>query len=102
MDRLKNPYRQLIFVCQNARANGQRISCAGEGRCGEKILSKLKSYVKEKGLEEMVRVSKSGCLEKCELGPNAALMPQNEILTGLSEKDADEIIANFLADLSSS
>jgi len=93
------PYRQLIFVCTNARPEGQRISCAGEGRCGEKILHRLKDYVKENHLEDLARVAKSGCQEKCEIGPNMAVMPQNIFLSGVTEADISEIIRKFLAPL---
>jgi len=91
------PYKQMIFVCTNARDEGDRISCAGEGRCGEKILKKLKKYVKENGLKNTVRVAKSGCQEKCEIGPNAVVLPQNIMLTKLKVEDVDTIISRFLA-----
>lgn len=91
------PYKQMIFVCTNARAEGERISCAGAGRCGEEILNKLKRHVKKNRLEEKVRVAKSGCQEKCEIGPNAVVMPQNLLLSGLAVEDTEAIIARFLS-----
>src|ERR1044071_8608524 len=78
------PYKQIIFVCTNARNPGERISCAGEGRCGQAVLEKLKAYVKENNLEKVARVAKSGCQEQCEFGPNIAVMPQNHFLTAVS------------------
>jgi (2Fe-2S) ferredoxin len=93
------PYKQLIFVCTNSRKSGERISCAGEGRCGEKVLEKLKAYVKENRLEKVARVAKSGCQEKCETGPTIAVIPQNLMLSGVAEKDVDGIISKFLAPL---
>lgn len=99
MEKSALPYKQLIFVCTNARGAGERISCAGEGRCGQKILDKLKDYVKKNNLQDVARVAKSGCHEKCEIGPNAAVMPQNEFLTALSLDDADAIILTYLEPL---
>ncbi len=99
MDRSLLPYQQLIFVCTNSRSKGERISCAGEGRCGQEVLDRLKIYVKENGLEELARVAKSGCQEKCEMGPNVAVMPQNIFLSNVSSGDADLIIREYLAPL---
>jgi (2Fe-2S) ferredoxin len=98
----KLPYRQLIFVCTNARKAGERISCAGEGRCGETVLKKLKAYVSDNKLDAVARVAKSGCQEKCELGPSVAVMPQNDFLTAVDVADADRIIETYLKPLLSS
>jgi (2Fe-2S) ferredoxin len=91
------PYKQMIFVCTNARAEGERISCAGAGRCGQELLDTLKAQVKKKGLEGKVRVAKSGCQEKCEMGPSVMVMPQNLFLSNVSIGDADTIISRFLS-----
>ena len=93
------PYKRLIFVCTNSRPSGQRISCAGDGRCGQEILERLKEYVKVNHLEDKVRVARSGCQEKCEDGPNMAVMPQNDYLSGLSLTDVDAIIEKYLVPL---
>jgi (2Fe-2S) ferredoxin len=90
------PYKQLIFVCTNSRAPGERVSCAGPGRCGEDILRRLKDYVKEKNLKDHVRVTKSGCQEQCENGPNVAVMPQNQYWSGVTLEDVDSIIKKYL------
>jgi len=95
------PYKQLIFVCTNGRKPGERISCAGEGRCGQEILDKLKDYVKKNNLQDRVRVAKSGCQEKCEIGPNAVALPQNDFLSELSPADAETIIRSYLEPLTS-
>lgn len=99
MKRSPLPYKQVVFVCTNARKPGERISCAGEGRCGEEILEKLKHYIKKNNLKDVARAAKSGCQEKCEIGPNAMIMPQNELLSDLSPADADRIIETYLAPL---
>jgi (2Fe-2S) ferredoxin len=93
------PYKQVIFVCANARAAGERISCGGEGRCGVEVLEKLKTYIKKNNLQDVARAAKSGCQEKCELGPNAMVFPQNEFLSALTPADADAIIDKYLAPL---
>jgi (2Fe-2S) ferredoxin len=90
------PYKQLIFVCTNARKLGERISCTGEGRCGEQILERLKDHVKKNKLKDVARVAKSGCQEKCEIGPSVAVMPQNEFLSDVRVEDVDTIIKTYL------
>ena len=99
MKRASNPYQQVIFVCTNARAAGERVSCAGQGRCGEVVLNRLKDYIKKNNLQAVARAAKSGCQEQCEIGPNAMLLPQNELLSDLSPADADEIIRRYLEPL---
>jgi (2Fe-2S) ferredoxin len=96
MKRSPLPYKQLIFVCTNARAEGERVSCAGQGHCGQEILDKLKDHVKKNKLQDVVRVAKSGCQEKCEIGPNVAVMPQNEFFSDVSVADVDAIIDAYL------
>jgi NADH:ubiquinone oxidoreductase subunit E len=93
------PFKQVLFVCTNARPAGERISCAGAGRCGDEILQKLKAYIKENRLESKARVAKSGCQEKCEVGPNAMVLPQNEFLSNLGVADVEDIIETYLAPL---
>ncbi len=91
------PYEHVVFVCTNARNEGERISCAGAGRCGQEILERMKKYVKTNRLEKTVRVAKSGCQEKCEVGPNAMVMPENLFFSGLNVDDADRLISRFLS-----
>lgn len=97
MDSTPIPFERMIFVCTNARVAGARVSCAGEGRCGEKVLEAMKAYVKEKGLEKRVRVAKSGCQERCEIGPNMVCLPENRLVTGISETDIPALIQTWLA-----
>lgn len=63
------------------------------------VLEKLKSYIKKNNLADVARAAKSGCQEKCEEGPNAMLLPQNEWLSAITPADADVIIERYLAPL---
>jgi (2Fe-2S) ferredoxin len=99
VNRSELPYKQVIFVCTNARKPGERVSCGGEGRCGEEVLEKLKRYIKSNRLQAVARAAKSGCQEKCEIGPNAMAFPQNEFLSGLRPEDADALIERYLKPL---
>lgn len=99
MKKLPLPYKQVLFVCTNARKPGERISCAGEGRCGEDVLQTLKSYIKNHRLETVARAAKSGCQEKCETGPSIMALPQNELLSDVKLADVDLIIKTYLEPL---
>ena len=63
------------------------------------VLEQLKDYIKRNNLQDVARAAKSGCQEKCELGPNAMVLPQNDFLSGLSPDDAQRIIDAYLAPL---
>jgi len=67
----ERPYRCHVFVCANNR-QGERRSCADAG--GPSILSVLKETLRQRGVEG-VRVSQTGCLGQCQLGPNVMIEP---------------------------
>jgi vanillate O-demethylase ferredoxin subunit len=51
----------------------------------------MKSRVKELGLKD-IRINKSGCLERCEMGPSMVIYPEGIWYTYQSTDDVDEII----------
>ena len=87
-------FQKYIFVCENERA---------EGRCcspdGSKLRELLKQKVKERGLSEKIRVSRSGCLDVCSEGPNVLLMPDNLWFKHVDEASIDEILKKAEAGL---
>lgn len=87
------PYRKIIFVCVNERPP-ERASCRPRG--GMQIAEKLKSLVKSMNLPYRVRVSKSQCLDLCEMGPNVCVMPDNVWYNGVTLEDVEEIIRRHL------
>lgn len=91
MDEKAIPYRKIVFVCTNERAPGERVSCGGCG--GGEIHARLKELVKERGLRVEVRVSKSGCMDRCELGPNVMIFPDNIWLSGVRLEDIEQVVA---------
>lgn len=84
-----NPPRakKYLFVCENAREDGR--CCMPQGA---QIREKLKKAVKDKGLAGQVRVSRSGCLDMCEEGPNVLLMPDNKWFSGVGLDDLEPIL----------
>lgn len=93
MKKINQPFRKLILVCVNERANG-------EASCGDKqsihLFDRLKAYVNENGLKGKVRVSRTGCLGLCELGPNVAVFPDNLWYTAVTDDDVERIICDHL------
>ena len=80
------PYKRILFVCVNQRADG---ACCSEG--GQRVREELKAYAKLKGLKGIVRVSQSGCLDQCALGPNVMIFPDNIWYSHVGERELEEI-----------
>lgn len=75
------PFKKILFVCTNAREPGERVCCAWNGSVD--LHANLKQWVKEQGLQRFIRVCKSGCMDRCEAGPNLLVMPDNQWICGL-------------------
>ena len=80
------PYQRIIFICVNEREVGK--CCSG---AGQDIRAQLKEYVKQKGLKGKVRISASGCMDKCAQGPNVMIFPDNVWYRNVDAKDLEEI-----------
>ncbi len=91
VEKTKAKFQKYIFVCENKREDG-RVCCMPQG---EKIREALKKLVKEQGLSDKIRVSRAGCLDVCEEGPNVLVMPDNIWYRKVDVKDAAKIIANL-------
>lgn len=72
--------------------------CANSG--GESFFDYLKTRLVEQGLygEGKIRVSKSGCLGRCSLGPCIVIYPEGVWYTYTNFSDIDEIIDVHLID----
>ncbi len=81
-------YRKVVFVCTNLREDG-RECCAAKGSV--ELHRKLKEEMKKVDLT--VRVSKSGCLDRCSEGATVAIMPDDVWLGDTTEADVPKIIA---------
>ena len=84
-------FEHHVFCCLNERKPGhKRGSCISNG--SQKLFNYLKSRMKELGYKGTVRVNKSGCLDRCELGPVLVIYPEGVWYTYHSFADVDEII----------
>lgn len=88
----ESPYITHVFVCINDRA-GERQSCADED--SRLIKDRLKEIVKEKGWKGRVRISTSGCMGLCELGPNVMIYPQKIWFREVFPENMEEIVAEI-------
>jgi len=80
-----------VFCCINERGPGHpRGSCSARG--AQPLQAYMKARGKELGLGSRVRMNKSGCLERCELGPAMVIYPEGVWYTYSTRQDIDEIL----------
>lgn len=80
-------YRKVVLVCTNQKESGKEC-CAMKGAAD--LHAKLKEEMKKADLT--VRVSRSGCLDRCVDGVTVAIMPDDIWLGGATVADIPEII----------
>lgn len=87
MYHLENPPRKLVLVCTNQRQDGREC-------CAEKASIDLHQRIKfaVAAVDPRIRVSKSGCLDRCSTGPTVVIMPDNIWLGRVQEQDIPEIV----------
>ena len=91
------PFPNAIFVCTHKRDKDHPKPCCGR-RGGPELRSQLKDMVKERGLETKVRVFRSGCMGGCEQGPMAVRYPDGELMLGITQDDAKDILDSVAGD----
>lgn len=84
------PFKRIVFVCVNERNASDRVCCAARG--GVALQEELKAMVKARGLKGRVRVCRSGCMDRCEQGPNVMIFPDNVWFSGVEPTDLPEIV----------
>lgn len=89
------PFKKIVHVCTNCREAGERVCCAA--RDSVAIHADLKQWVKDQKLRRHIRVCKSGCMDRCEEGPNVLLMPDNIWYSGVDQNDLAALKAKLLA-----
>ncbi|WP_434778737.1 (2Fe-2S) ferredoxin domain-containing protein [Neisseria sp. Ec49-e6-T10] len=84
-----------VFVCTNKRANGD--ACCADFQV-EDAFNLLKQKTKEMGIagKGKVRISKAGCLGRCEYGPVLVIYPEAVWYTFVDEQDIHDIIDQHL------
>ncbi|MBA2656643.1 MAG: (2Fe-2S) ferredoxin domain-containing protein [Tatlockia sp.] len=88
-------YTKHVFLCVNQKAAGKQC-CANVG--GEQFFDYMKAKLLERDLygPGKIRISKSGCLGRCSLGPCIVIYPEGLWYNYASFDDIDEIIDSHL------
>ncbi|NQV90700.1 (2Fe-2S) ferredoxin domain-containing protein [Candidatus Uhrbacteria bacterium] len=84
---LDEKFRKLVLVCTNNREDG-RECCAQKNAL--EFHKKLKFTVA--AVDPRIRVSKSGCLDKCSTGVTVVIMPDNLWFGRVMDQDIPELV----------
>lgn len=83
----------ILYVCCGSK-------CKKKG--GKHLYKSLKSEVKSLHLKRAVQVIKTGCTDRCKMGPVMAVMPNNEWHFEVSEDKGRKILEKALSPLARS
>src|SRR4051812_46127096 len=84
-----------IFVCENIRSEDDPRGCCG-AKGSTEIRTKFKEEIKKRGLRNIVRANKSGCLDECEKGPTVVVYPEGIWYGGVGIDDVAEIMNSHI------
>ncbi len=80
-----------MWICTNRRADDHpRGSCAARG--SEALVDELKRATRVAGQGARVRVMSSSCIDHCEHGITAAVMPDDVLLGQLTAADVPALV----------
>lgn len=79
--------KKHLFICTNKPSCGD--NCGSKN--SEELVKKLKARLKDEGLWDEIKVTKSGCLGGCAFGVNATIYPDNLFLSNLDTDNEDEL-----------
>ena len=77
-------YRTHVLVCGGT-------GCTSSG--SEKIIQKLNEEIEKVGLQDEVKVVKTGCFGLCALGPIMVVYPEGSFYSRVKEEDIPEIVS---------
>ena len=83
-------YQHHIFMCTNVRPEGHPRGCCSAGG-SEKLCGYMRERARQMDIENN-RCNASGCLERCELGPNMVIYPEGVWYHYETTQDIDEIL----------
>lgn len=86
MEQAQPKYRKYLLVCENTRTD--KASCAP---VDPQLRVLLKQAIRERGYGDSIRVSRTGCLDSCDDGPNVLLMPDNVMFHHVELSDVPQI-----------
>ncbi|HVQ29159.1 MAG TPA: (2Fe-2S) ferredoxin domain-containing protein [Vicinamibacteria bacterium] len=89
--------RYHVLVCTNTRpADNPKGSCGPKG--AEELTDRLKSMLRERGLDGEIIVNRTSCLKHCSQGVTLAVQPDNVWYAKVGEGDLEEICTSHLVE----
>ena len=80
-----------VFCCINERPVDHPKGCCS-ARGAISLQGYMKARAKKMDLKTRVRINRSGCLDRCELGPTMVIYPEGVWYTYKTREDIDEIL----------
>ncbi len=87
--------KRHVFVCTNERPEGHPRGCC-KAKGAEALLQGLKSEAARLGIQQEIRIQKSGCLDVCEQGPALVVYPEGVWYGEVKPTDLKEIAESHL------
>jgi len=87
--------RRHVLVCLNSRPPEHPQGCCAE-KGSEELFFRIKAMIKERGLDDRVIVSRTGCLKHCSQGITLAVYPDNVWYAAVKPEDLGEILESHL------
>lgn len=81
------PMKKHVLVCGN-------VDCADRGAI--RLLSSLRSELKQKGLRKEIEVTRTACMGRCGEGPTVAVYPDGIWYRNVQAEDVEELIEDHL------
>ena len=88
-------FEKHFFCCINKRPESNPKGCCSL-KDSEKLQIELKKKIKDLKLNKKIRINKSGCLDRCELGPVMVIYPEGVWYSFKNSVDIDEILNSHL------
>lgn len=79
--------RAHVLVC-----TGENCTAAGS----EQVIAKFEEEIKNKGIDNEVKVADTGCQKLCKLGPVVIVYPEGAVYVGVKAEDVAEIVDEHL------
>ena len=92
MKEIDKSVKAHLLVC--CRQRDGKPCCSSKG--AEELVTNLKSWVKNNGLKDEIKVTKSSCLGHCENGITATLYPHNKWWVDIDKSHEDELKSQLL------
>ncbi|MDY6782415.1 MAG: (2Fe-2S) ferredoxin domain-containing protein [Cyanobacteriota bacterium] len=77
------PAKASILVCQKS-------DCVKRG--GRQVCQAIEQELRDRGLEDRVKIKKTGCLKKCKKAPNLVVMPDKTSYSRVSPQEIPQLI----------